>query len=256
MKMNLTRKKAFLAHFCLSALVVLTVLTVILSLWYPGPFFQIVGAFDAIKILIGVDLVLGPLLTLILFKPGKWGLKFDMGMVATIQLAALVYGVHTLYIERPYYAVFMADRFEILAERDVDKSKISNDAFLDKPWNGPIFVVAEMPADQKERSKITEEIFFEGGRDVHRRPELWQPYAEAVADVARNAKPLQDLLQKRPDLESEIKDFLEKQESYIYIPVMGRKDILTMVLDAESLKPIDVIHADPWDKAQVTAGRN
>ena len=71
MKMNMTRKQAFLSHFCLSALIVLTVLTVILAVWYPGPFFQIIGAFEVIKILIAVDLVLGPLLTLILFKPGS-----------------------------------------------------------------------------------------------------------------------------------------------------------------------------------------
>ena len=251
MKLNMTRKRAFLAHFVLSALIVLTVLTIILLVWYQGPFFRIVGAFDAIKILIAVDLVLGPLLTLILFKPGKKGLLFDMCMVAALQLGALVYGVHSLYIERPYYAIYVVDRFQILAERDVDKTTISNEAFLHKHWNQPIFIVASMPDDPAERSRITEEIFFEGKRDVHQRPELWKAYADGEDQVRARARPLKVLLEQRPDIGSQVESLSSEADELLYVPVMGRKYVLTMVLDAGTLKPLDVIDVDPWARPKV-----
>jgi hypothetical protein len=254
MNLNMTRKRAFLSHFCLSALIVLTVLTVILLLWYPPPFLQIVGAFDVIKILIAVDLILGPLLTLILFKPGKKGLMFDMSMVAALQLCALVYGVHTLYIERPYYTVFVVDRFQILAERDIDKAAISNEAFLHKPWSQPIYVAARMPNDPKERSRITEEIFFEGKPDVHQRPELWESYAAAANQVSAKARPLTDLVEQHPGVADQVETLIQNNGELVYLPVMGRKHILTMVLDAVTLRPIDVIEVDPWGPPKVAEG--
>jgi hypothetical protein len=254
MKMDMTRKRAFLAHFILSALIVLTVLAAVVLVWYPGPFLQIVGAFDVIKILIAVDLVLGPLLTLILFKPGKKGLMFDMCMVAALQLGALAYGVHSLYIERPYYAVYVIDRFQILAERDVDKTTITNEAFLHKPWNQPIYIVAIMPDDPAERSRITEEIFFESKRDVHQRPELWSTYADGEAQVRAKARPLKALLEQRPEIGSQIESFSAEADELLYVPVVGRKHILTMVLDAGTLRPLDVIDVDPWGAQQAAAG--
>ena len=250
--MSMTRKKAFVTHFLLSAVIVASVLTVILLVWYPAPYFQVVGAFDVLKILIAVDLVAGPLLTLILYKPGKWGLKFDMAMVALLQMSALVYGVHTLYIERPYYVVFVVDRFQILAERDVDKTTIDNKEFLSKPWNQPIYVMAKMPNDPVERSRITEEIFFEGKRDVQQRPELWVEYRESADMIGRRVRPLAELQERHPDIGNEINGLLDShadRAGLVYAPVMGRKHILTMVLDRDTLRPVDVLNVDPWQVA-------
>jgi hypothetical protein len=40
----------------------------------------------------GRDLALGPLLTLIVFEPGKPSLKFDLSCIVLLQLGALLYG--------------------------------------------------------------------------------------------------------------------------------------------------------------------
>ena len=55
--------KAVLTHFLLSAVIVSVILACIFFVWYPSPLFEINGATDILKILVGVDLVLGPLLT-------------------------------------------------------------------------------------------------------------------------------------------------------------------------------------------------
>jgi hypothetical protein len=96
------RKNAFLIHLGLSALVVGTVIVLVMALWYPAPWMQVIGAANVLSILVSVDLIVGPCLTLILYRPGKPGLVFDLCMIGLVQLGALVYGVHTVYQERPY----------------------------------------------------------------------------------------------------------------------------------------------------------
>ena len=116
----MSKTRAFLLHLSISATIVGIVCALIFFVWYPQPFFQIAGASSVLKVLIGVDLIVGPLLTLLLYKPGKPKLLFDMSCIALIQIVALVYGTAIIFSERPYYLVFAVDRFEVLAHRDVD----------------------------------------------------------------------------------------------------------------------------------------
>ena len=232
-------------------MVVGTVVAVVFVFWYPQLYFKVVGAADVLRILIGVDLVLGPLLTLILFKPGKRGLKFDISMVVAVQLVALVYGVHTLYQERPYYTVFVKDRFEILALRDIDQSKISDPALHSKPWSQPIYVVATMPVDMWEQQRVLEETVFEGKPDIHQRPEYWSPYVEKAEVVSKGARSLSQLLERRPDMQDEINKVMRRSErsgELAYVPIMGRHRVFSLVLDTRTWMPVDVIDIDPWEK--------
>lgn len=88
----MSRFQAALIHLLISTLVVGTVVGVVYWLWYPEPTFGIVGVLPIILMLVGIDLVLGPLLTMIVYKHGKPGLKFDLSVIALVQIAALVYG--------------------------------------------------------------------------------------------------------------------------------------------------------------------
>ena len=254
----MSRIKAFLTHFGLSVLVVSLVLTVVLMFWYPPPFFQVIGATDALRILIGVDLVLGPLLTLVLFKPGKRGLVFDMSCVALMQLSALAYGVSVLYEERPYFVVFTKDRFEVLARKDVDLSRTNSPELTDKPWRQPIFVVASMPADEQEYSQVLEEIVFEGKPDIQYRPEFWAPYATNSDAVLSKAKPIHKLLELDPELETSVKEVLSehsKPEQIAYVPVIGKKQPYALIIDTTTKLPVDIIETDPFRKGPQLSSR-
>jgi len=111
-----TRARAFWTHLAISSAIVGAACAVIFFVWYPYPYFQAAGAWNVLRVLIGVDLVLGPLLTLIVFKPGKRGLKSDLACIALVQIAALVYGLTVIHRERPYFMVFALDRFFLLSE--------------------------------------------------------------------------------------------------------------------------------------------
>ena len=247
---HLSKRRAFLSHLSLSAMVVGIVCAVIFAVWYPAPYFTVKGTWDAVRVLFGVDLIVGPLLTLILFRPGKPGLAFDMVMIALIQISALLYGVSVIYMERPYYTIFAIDRFEVLSKRDVGASAVAGTPFADKPLVGPILAIARPPTDPQAMQRLIEETVFEGKPDIERRPELWHSFDDARDTVLERAQPLSELAARQPERRAEIEALSESlgsaPDALDYVPVIGTHGALTLVLDGDSARPIAALRIDPW----------
>ena len=79
----------------------LILLYFILVQWYAEPLFSNDGSWKVIRIIAGLDSILGALLTLIVLKVGKPSLKFDLTMIALVQTIALSWRILTTYNERP-----------------------------------------------------------------------------------------------------------------------------------------------------------
>ena len=97
------RLKAFSVHLSVSAIAFLIILYYILLHWYPKPHFTVNGGWQGIRIMLFVDFVLGPFLTLLLFNPGK-SLKaiiFDLCMIGIIQISAFTWGAFAVHSQRP-----------------------------------------------------------------------------------------------------------------------------------------------------------
>ncbi len=250
--LDISKRKAFLMHLSVSALVVGTLCAIIFYFWYPAPYFDAKGAAGVLRVLIGVDLVLGPTLTLVLFKPRKPGLLFDLSVIAAIQLGALIYGTTVIFQERPYYAVFAVDRFEVISYRDADAAMIDHDALRRKPLRGPILAVASLPEDPEAFQRLLEETVFEGKPDIQYRPEFWSPYSDSSDAVARRARSLASLATEKPEAEALIAEFaraLERDISeFSYVPLVGKDRSFVFVIDAMTAEPIDIIDADPWEE--------
>jgi len=243
------KSRAFLIHLSMSATIVGIVCALIFFIWYPQPYFDIVGAGAVLKILIGVDLVAGPLLTLILYKPNKPGLVFDLSIIAIIQLAALIYGTTVIYQERPYYVVFAIDRFEVLARTEINTDTIPIDSLREKPFIGPILAVALFPESEQERQKLLDEVLA-GKPDLERRPEYWDVYEKHTDSIIERAIPLARLAKERPDASDRINAFIQTQpdaHALIGIPVTGKKNTFLFVLNKITRLPTGVIDFDPWE---------
>ncbi len=247
---NVSTRRAFLTHLAISTTVVGIACGAIFFIWYPAPYFGIKGAWNVLRILIGVDLVVGPLLTLILFRPGKPGLALDMTMIAMIQLSALLYGTAVIFQERPYYTVFAVDRIEVLAKRDVDLTAVAGTAFENKPLVGPVLAVATVPSDPVEFQRLLQETLFEGKPDIERRPERWSAYADSKDAVLARAEPLSVLLEKRPGAAAEITRISRALDmdpaEILYLPAIGGDRALTLVIDPETALPLASLDFDPW----------
>jgi hypothetical protein len=248
----MTRQKAFLIHLTVSLLAIALVLILVLGLWYPYPYFRISGDKDQLQLLIAAFLIIGPVLTLILYKPGKAGLWFDMLVVPAMQVGVLVYGLHSLYQERPDYAVFVKDRFEVLTLAELESVGISRSTLPPKPLQGPLYIVATLPTDVEERQRVMFETLLEGKPDIHLRPEYWGAYAAESAQVKKAAESLGGLLERRPDRSDDILQLINGRDegaATVFVPVMGKKRIYTLILNPQTLLAEDILGIDPWVKS-------
>lgn len=209
-----------------------------------------VGAWYLVRILFIVDVVLGPLLTLIIFKSGKKGLKFDLSVIALFQVAALVYGTAVIYQERPYFMVFSVDRFELVPRKDLDLSQIKYDVLREKPWRGAVPVFARLPEDPLALSRLTEEVVFEGKPDLERRPEFWHPYADFASEALAAARDLNELLQEDARTAGTASQLIETYQAdharLGYVPLIGRTSTFAMLLDMDTGEQLQVLDIDPY----------
>jgi hypothetical protein len=107
----MARVTAAFYHFLISAVVFAGLAYLILFVWYPDFFFALDGGWEGLRIIIGVDLVLGPLLTLVVFKSGKPGLKMDLALIGLFQSICLSAGTYVVYSERPTFFIYYEEHF-------------------------------------------------------------------------------------------------------------------------------------------------
>ncbi len=114
---TLSKGQAFAIHFALSLLIFSSLVFVMLRWWFPGELFMIDGGWQGLKLVAMVDLVLGPALTLLLYKPGKPKLLLDMSLIALIQIGALAYGFATTWQQRTVAVVYADHQFNTLSNQ-------------------------------------------------------------------------------------------------------------------------------------------
>ena len=72
------RLKFFLGHLILSFLIALIVIGIVFFIWYPSPFTQAVGVTHIFLMMLAIDVIIGPILGLLVYKEGKKTLKMDL----------------------------------------------------------------------------------------------------------------------------------------------------------------------------------
>ena len=232
--------KAAITHFSLSLLVAALAAALVFGFWFPGPYREMAGGRELFWLVVSVDVVCGPLLTLVLFNPGKPRAELwrDLTLVAVIQLAALVYGVWTVWEVRPLFLVQEVDRFKVVNAADLRGASTAELATALQPgWlSGPVTVAIRPPKDTEERSKVLFES-LQGGRDYAERPEFYLPYeGSAALRSLDRARPLAAFLIKQPAQQPTAtalaKDKNVTIEQWLYLPIRARQDWIA-VLDKQ-----------------------
>ncbi len=246
----MTRYRATLIHFGLSVLVVGSVFLAVYFLWYPQPLFRGAGGRDLFITLALVDITIGPLLTLIVFKPGKRGLKFDLATIAVMQVAALAYGTHVAFEARPVWLVFIKDRFDLVRANQVlpaDRAK-ARPEYRELSLTGPRIVGARLPDDPVERFHLA--MTAASGFDVSSFPQHYVPYDQVRREVLAKSKPLEELRRINPADVPEIDRMLaamgRKDTEVAFLPLRAGKRDLTVFLDPKSGEVLKLAPFEPW----------
>ncbi len=234
-------------HLSLASLILATVLGSIILRFYPDFYFHAEGGWAATKIVILVDLVLGPLLTLVVFKAGKKGLKFDLAVIALIQVTALVYGSHILYSERPAYLAFAIDRFEVASAVDVDYSEFKHTVLAVGPLSAPKTVYVK-PPQGAERQQLFQQLLA-GGKDLYLLARYYRTFPDHIAMVTPRQLDTTQLFQvpgNRLKLFAMLKKYGGTKSDYIYFPLEGNSNSMLAVVALETGIVITALKIDPW----------
>lgn len=184
-----TRWQAAGVHLGICVAIAASVVTLMLALWYPRPLFEAVGGLDLLFIVLAVDVTVGPMLTLIVFKSGKPGLKLDLMVIGLLQASALAYGVNVVALARPAFVVFVKDRFEVVTVAELAAEELAAaryPAFRAPPWGGPMLAASDMPTDPAESQKLVRAAA--AGLDVQNFPRYYVPYAARTKEVLAAAQ--------------------------------------------------------------------
>lgn len=170
---KLNRWYAFGLHLALSAIIFIILLGVIVFWWYPGAFIDI-GGKEGILLVAGVDIVLGPLLTLIVFNPLKKALKIDLAVVAFVQFTCLAAGVWFVHDERPIAQVLVDDYMQVLSRADFRQFNLDVATLEKIEGTYPKKIYLDLPdnADQIAAIKFTTE--FSDLRPIAYRTDLYR----------------------------------------------------------------------------------
>lgn len=216
---------AFLVHLLLSLLIFCSVFYVLFVLWYPEPFFSIDGGLHGVKLIALVDLVVGPLLTLIIYRKGKKGLAKDMSVIAFMQIICLCYGIWTLYQYRPIALVFYQGSFYSM---DVSKYVRQSDALRRVKEVGgqiPGRVIVELPTGFDEIRALRRSATAKG-ETLFAQIELYRPLDNQFDKIKLYARDLTQYLHRHPldrmVLEQWVNKHGGKAEDYTFIPVLSR----------------------------------
>lgn len=230
-----TRWHAFAYHILLSAVIFLVLAAIIVFYWYPDFLFVTDGGWQGIRLIAGIDFIIGPTLTLIIYKQGKKGLIFDLTFIAAVQFICLAAGIYTVYQERPISVVFFNGEFHTLSEGAYKLHNISADSIDSLNPMTPSWFYVELPKDKKVRSTLIMNQLVDG--PLYLKSEYYSPYSSHLSDVAKANKNQTRYIQGRERFAK------IKQECYIY-PLVARYFDGYIALNKNNLKTCEIIGAE------------
>ena len=244
-----SRLRAASIHLLLSLLAALLAAVLVFGLWFPGIYRSVAGGRELFFLVTAVDVVLGPLLTFAVFNTlkSRSELTRDLSVIGLLQLAALVYGLHTVYLARPVAMVFEVDRLRVVTAAQVylPDLPLAAPAFRELPLTGPWLLSTRTPTAGAEHNAAL--MMSLEGADRAERPLFWQPYAAGQADLLRIARPVSALLAKYPTKATQITERLAQLglplTSAKFLPLTGRGGDWVAVVDANA-KPIHYVPVD------------
>lgn len=238
--------RAFGWHLLVSCAVALLVSLLVFAVWYPTPYATMVGGVELFKILIGVDIVCGPLLTFVLFNPQKSRreLTLDLGFVAVLQCIALGYGVHTMWQARPVYLVYEIDRFYVISPASIapeDWEKVPSNV-SPPSWSGPQMLATRVAKEDDPDYSDQLQLSLDGLAPAYR-PDRWMPYEQAAQQLRERAQPLEALDELHPTarwtIDKGVKDAALDKERIRWLPVQTKNSVSwSVLLDVETLRVI------------------
>ncbi|MFZ3193398.1 MAG: TfpX/TfpZ family type IV pilin accessory protein [Moraxellaceae bacterium] len=239
------RVVAFIWHLLFSLLLLCCAVFIVFYWWYPSPLAVAFGVSNLAFLLIGIDVILGPILTFIVFKEDKQHFLRDVLVILVIQISAFLYGLYTISEGRPVWLVFVIDDFEAVAPIDIDRrmQSVFNPEYQDSLLSRPQWVAAMYSEDAEIESQQKMEEMFDG-ISLARRPETYQPLINRKYQIFSRLKPFDELYKYN---DKQQVDVLVKKnpEAIGWLPLKSFKKDMVVLFNKNQVQP-EIVDLNPW----------
>lgn len=235
----MTRWRAFALHLLISLGLIGTIAVGVFLLWYPPHLFGFAEAGTLFGLIAGIDIVVGPLLTLIVFKSGKKTLKFDLTVVALLQVGFLSFGLWTAWHSRPVFLVGAIDRFELVFANEVEAeelAKAEDPKYQRLPWFGAEQVVAQMPQDRELRQEALQLALQ--GRDIDKRPMFYASLESGAEGLLDRSSSPAEAMARYPEAADELRQAQQSSPEPRVLPVFSSRGRALMLVDPQTAQPL------------------
>ena len=174
---------AFAIHLGISFVIALLAVGLVFFVWYPAPLHTALGVTKIFLLLLLIDVVLGPILTFIVYKKGKRTLVMDLTVIAVLQFAALFYGLWVVAEGRPAWLVFGGNHFELVRKVDIEPRDLTRQP----SWWGPEWVSIQEPL------KLNHSLFsstIDSNQSLYRQPKNYRELSLDSNRIKNRALPL------------------------------------------------------------------
>lgn len=254
-----------LRHFIISLALGGVISVLVFGFWFPMPFRELSGGVILFSLMLGVDIVCGPVLSLLLLHPSKTrrALLIDMGLIALIQLSALGYGLHALSHARPLAIVYEVDRFRVVSYADIDEGDRTAMPGWVQPWGWAAPRVLGVRSAQSNEEKLSSLEASLQGVEPSQRPSWWQEYSMSSARIRERARPLEALQAMNPGQIHVIQTAAalaakrpengetSSPNALLWLPLVSRQTMdWVALLDPTTLRIRGYVHADGFEKSK------
>lgn len=197
-------------------------------------------------ILLAVDVCLGPLLTLVVYKPAKKTLVFDLTVIALLQLSALGYGLYAVVEGCPAWLVYSVDRIELIRVLDIEERNIekAGNGYQVPSWFKPQWAVVKAPGNIEENNNIMFEAIA-GGSDVSAYPHLYQPLIEQKDRINKRMRSLAELSKYNPP--EDVSRVLSRNPNTSgWLPLQANNQDMVMLINIDNLEQPTIVDLRPW----------
>jgi hypothetical protein len=233
-----TKLKASGIHLSLSLVIFFVLAYQIYYVWYPVPYFSVDGGWQGIRLIAAVDLVLGPLITFLIFdlRKSRRAIIFDLVVIAVVQISALIYGINTTYQQRPV-SIVLIDQFMVGTVQSSYGSQLESlDDLKQFSSETPPIIYANMlqtreALDEVMRIKIEDDV--PESAQIH----LYQPPAMLQKGLQERQPGYFGLLEKlgvKVKWEQWLETNHKQQEDVLIAPFNGRYGLIWLIFDADA----------------------
>jgi hypothetical protein len=204
---NMSRLQAFAIHLAISTLIFLGRAYLVLYQWYPDFFFDTDGGWEGMRIIVAVDLILGPCLTLIVFKAGKPGLKTDLAMIGVFQALCLAAGVYVVHSERPVALVYVDGQFNSMTSGSYLTANVALPDFSIISGPNPKRIQVNIPTSADGEVNLRREM-IETARFMNLATDYYQDFDPTAANFIEAAYDQEEIVDRDQETH-DIPRFLE-----------------------------------------------